>query len=102
ANTETICNESMESFLTSKTEGFGLVVMESLNAGCPVVSYDLNYGPSDLIQNGKNGILVEQNNINELAKAMKQMTQEKFRHVENLPEFSIEAAKENYKKLLGI
>lgn len=102
ANPETKFNESIASFLTSKTEGFGLVVMESLNAGCPVVSYDLNYGPSDLIKNGKNGILVEQNNINELAKAMKQITQEKFRHVENLPEFSIEAAQENYKNLLGM
>ena len=58
------------SFLTSRVEGFGLVVMESINAGCPVVSYDVKYGPRDLIQHGKNGLIVEQNNINKLAEAM--------------------------------
>lgn len=44
--------------LTSKYEGFGLVVQESLLNGCPVVSYDLNYGPSDIIVDGVNGYLV--------------------------------------------
>lgn len=55
------------SLFTSQCEGFGLSVLESLSQGCPVVSYDLQYGPSDMIVNGKNGYLVEKNNIDELA-----------------------------------
>ena len=46
------------SLLTSRYEGFGLVLVESLQQGCPVVSYDLRYGPSDIIEDGVNGFLV--------------------------------------------
>lgn len=53
--------------LTSKYEGFGLVVQESLLNGCPVVSYDLNYGPSDIIVDGVNGYLVPVGAIKALA-----------------------------------
>jgi glycosyltransferase involved in cell wall biosynthesis len=55
------------SLFTSHCEGFGLSVLESLSQGCPVVSYDLPYGPSDMIINGENGYLVERNNIDMLA-----------------------------------
>lgn len=48
------------SLLTSAYEGFGLVVLESLSHGCPVVSYDLQYGPADIITQGENGFLVPQ------------------------------------------
>lgn len=46
------------SVLTSKFEGFGLVLLESLANGCPVVSYDVKYGPADIIADGVNGYLV--------------------------------------------
>lgn len=58
------------SFLTSKYEGFGLTILESLISGCPVFAYDIKYGPSDMIENGYNGYLVEKNNINELAERL--------------------------------
>ena len=46
------------SLLTSKFEGFGLVLLESLSNGCPVVSYDAKYGPGDIVVDGVNGYLV--------------------------------------------
>ena len=46
------------SLLTSRYEGFGLVLVESLQQGCPVVSYDLAYGPADIVDDGVNGLLV--------------------------------------------
>lgn len=55
------------SLFTSHYEGFGLTVLESLSQGCPVVSYDLPYGPSDMIIDSKNGYLVDRNNIDQLA-----------------------------------
>ncbi|NPC94350.1 glycosyltransferase [Bacillus sp. WMMC1349] len=63
------------SVLSSEYEGFGLVVLESLANGCPVVSYDLKYGPSDMINNGENGFLVENKNINELGEKITELLQ---------------------------
>lgn len=55
------------SLMTSRSEGFSLGVMESMVNGAPVISYDISYGPSDMIIDGENGILVEKGNIDELA-----------------------------------
>lgn len=44
--------------LTSQFEGFSMAVLEALGHGCPVVSYDINYGPGEMIQNGVNGQLI--------------------------------------------
>lgn len=59
------------SLLTSAYEGFGLAVLESLNNSCPVVSYDLRYGPSDIISHGQNGFLVANGDIVALAAQIK-------------------------------
>jgi poly(glycerol-phosphate) alpha-glucosyltransferase len=53
-----VFSRASASLLTSKYEGFGLVLLESLAAGCPVVSYDIKYGPSDVVRDGVNGFLV--------------------------------------------
>ncbi|MFC4494838.1 glycosyltransferase [Streptomyces ovatisporus] len=52
--------------LTGRTEGFPLVLIEAMSAGCLPVAYDVPYGPADVITHGRNGFLVEQGNIGEL------------------------------------
>lgn len=42
----------------SSSEGFPNVVGEAMAAGLPVVSYDCVAGPSDMIEDGRNGYLV--------------------------------------------
>ena len=44
---------------TSSSEGFPNVIGEALSAGLPVVSYNCIAGPSDLIEHGVNGYLVD-------------------------------------------
>lgn len=44
--------------LTSSREGFGLVLVESMAAGCLPIAYDIEYGPSDIINDGVDGFLV--------------------------------------------
>lgn len=52
--------------LSSQYEGFSMAILEALSVGTPVVSFDCEYGPSELIQNKVNGILVENQNFSEL------------------------------------
>lgn len=44
--------------LTSMVEGFGLVLIEAMSVGLPVVSYACPCGPSDIIADGENGYLI--------------------------------------------
>lgn len=44
--------------MTSRFEGFGLVLVESLFAGTPVISTNCLYGPAEIIENKKNGLLL--------------------------------------------
>lgn len=44
--------------LTSRSEAFALVLLESMAAGCIPIAYDVPYGPADIITHGRNGFLV--------------------------------------------
>lgn len=44
--------------MTSRYEGAPLTLQESMSYGCPVISYDLRYGPADIITDGVDGLLV--------------------------------------------
>lgn len=56
--------------LSSRFEGFGLVLTEALSVGTPVISFDCPDGPAEIIYNFQNGILVKHNDINSLAGAL--------------------------------
>lgn len=56
--------------LSSIMEGFGLVIIEAMAAGLPVVSYDCPCGPKDIINDGETGLLVSTNDENSLANSI--------------------------------
>lgn len=49
--------------LTSDHEGYPLATLESMSHGCPVVSYDVAYGPREQITDGVDGFLVRDGDI---------------------------------------
>lgn len=73
-------NSALELFSTSllsiaptKFEGYGMAILESLSMSCPVITSNVNYGPSEIISDGVNGTLVHYDDVDSLEKAMTQM-----------------------------
>lgn len=81
--------------LSSKNEGFANVLLESLACGTPVIAFNCPCGPSTIIRNKINGILVEDQNIEKLTEAINLMVSN-----ENLYRYCKQNAKDSIEPFL--
>ena len=90
--------------LTSRFEGFGMVITEAMVCGLPVISFDCPWGPRSIIKDGEDGFLVENGNVDALANKMCRLMEDKNLRVsmsqaglKNVQRFSIEHVAEQWK-----
>lgn len=78
--TDKIYDEYMNSsfyVLSSRFEGFALVIIEALSCGLPCVSFDCPNGPAEIIRSGENGLLVPLADVEKLAESLEWMINHK-------------------------
>lgn len=94
-NIEDKYRESSIFVLTSRFEGFGMVIIEAMSLGIPCVSFDCNYGPADIIKDEEDGFLVENGNLKEFAEKLQLLMKDK-----NLRNQFGQNGRENVKRFL--
>lgn len=95
--------------LSSKKEGLPTVILESLACGIPVVAFDCVSGPSEMITDRRNGLLVENQKFDKLRKAMELLAEDNmlYEHCrqnarESIGQFSLENIGEQWLAFLKI
>lgn len=99
---------SSVSVCSSRFEGFGLVIVEAMACGVPVVSFDCPWGPGSIIADGEDGILVENGQVEKMARVLTLLlgNTEEIRRLgdnahKNVQRFGIDQIAERWKSLFN-
>lgn len=83
--------------LTSRREGLPMVLLEAMDAGCCCIAFDCVTGPSDIITNNINGVLVDNQNEDKFVSSLRNLLMSKdirkrlsSRAINSVSRFSIE------------
>jgi glycosyltransferase involved in cell wall biosynthesis len=68
--------------MTSRTEGFGMVLLEAMAVGLPCVAYDCPVGPRSIIINNENGYLIEDGNIDSFVQKLELLIEDQNLRIE--------------------
>ena len=89
--------------VSSIVESFSVVLVEAMAAGTPVISTRCPYGPPELLQDGKYGVLVPVGDSSAMARALiNQANNPSIAPKEAWMPYTLERVVDSYKKALGL
>lgn len=86
--------------MSSRFEGFGMVLLEAQSFGLPIISYDCECGPCDIVDNNLNGFLINPLSIQDLYEGLLKMIQMTRKDYEIMSNHALKKSKEFYLKNL--
>ncbi|WP_017601618.1 glycosyltransferase family 4 protein [Nocardiopsis lucentensis] len=63
--------------VSSRVEGFGMTIIEGFSVGVPAVSFDCPHGPGEIIEDGRNGLLVPDQDVDALAAGLLRLVEDR-------------------------
>jgi glycosyltransferase involved in cell wall biosynthesis len=92
--------------LSSRFEGFPLILLEAMSKGMAIVSFDCPTGPADIVDDHRNGLLVPHEDVEALAHAIRELVEdEELRRrtaaaaIETAQQYTIEAIGPQWEEL---
>ena len=102
-----ILSESSIYVMTSLTESFGIVLLEAFSYGVPAVAFTSAEGANEIISNNWDGYLIEDRNIDEMAKRICNLMGNYSRRfimgqnaIKKANKYSLEEVKEKWVKII--
>lgn len=107
-NVSEVMHKSAIFILPSRFEGLPMVLLEAMSQGMASIAYDCKTGPSDIIQNDKNGLLIEDQNIVKMQNGLRALfNTEKLRNrlsneaIKSIDKYDISKITERYESLFN-
>lgn len=102
-----VLSDSSIYVMTSFTESFGIVLLEAFSYGVPCVAFDSAEGANEIITNNWDGYLIQDRNVDEMAKRICRMIQNYGRRyimgqnaIDKANKYSLEEVREKWIKIL--
>lgn len=93
--------------LTSRYEGFGMVLLEAMSQGCACISFDCGGRQREIITNDDEGIIIEKHDVLGLSKGLEKMIQDDALRcklskagVERAKDFDLNIVEERWEKIM--
>ncbi len=107
-NVSKVMHQSSIFILPSRFEGLPMVLLEAMSQGMACIAYNCKTGPSDIIENNKNGLLIEDQNISKIQNSLRALlSDEELRHrlsnegIKSLNKYDIKVVTERYETLFN-